>query len=285
LALERERRAVVYKKSEMRQLEDKIAIVTGAGGGIGSATAELLAARGARVVLADIRTQSAERAAAAVELAGGTALPVFLDLSREDSIIAMVRAALDRFGRIDVLHNNAADLSPDLAGRDRDIETMEAEVWDRTYTVNLRGTMLCCKHVLPHMVRNGGGSIINTASNLGMQGNLGQAAYAASNAAVIQLSRSIAASHGRRGIRCNTVSPGLIMTPAARDNLPPQLHKIVAGETLTPYLGIPEDIANAVAFLASNDARYVTGHNLVVDGGTVSHVPGFAQFGEMFGVH
>ena len=269
----------------MRQLEDKIAIVTGAGGGIGSATAELLAARGARVVLADIRTQSAERAAAAVELAGGTALPVFLDLSREDSIIAMVRAALDRFGRIDVLHNNAADLSPDLAGRDRDIETMEAEVWDRTFTVNLRGTMLCCKHVLPHMVRNGGGSIINTASNLGMQGNLGQAAYAASKAAVIQLSRSIAASHGRRGIRCNTVSPGLIMTPAARDNLPPQLHKIVAGETLTPYLGIPEDIANAVAFLASNDARYVTGHNLVVDGGTVSHVPGFAQFGEMFGVH
>jgi len=285
LALERERRAVVYKKSEMRQLEDKVAIVTGAGGGIGSATARLLAARGARVVLADIHMQSAERVAAAVELAGGTALPLFLDLSREDSIIAMVRAALDRFGTIDVLHNNAADLSPDLAGRDRDIETMEAEVWDRTFTVNLRGTMLCCKYVLPHMVRNGGGSIINTASNLGMQGNLGQAAYAASKAAVIQLSRSIATSHGRRGIRCNTVSPGLVMTPAARDNLPPQLHQIVAGETLTPYLGIPEDIADAVAFLASSDARYVTGHNLVVDGGTVSHVPGFAQFGAMFGAH
>jgi len=285
LALERERRAVVYKKSEMRQLEDKVAIVTGAGGGIGSATARLLAARGARVVLADIHMQSVERVAAAVELAGGTALPLFLDLSREDSIIAMVRAALDRFGTIDVLHNNAADLSPDLAGRDRDIETMEAEVWDRTFTVNLRGTMLCCKYVLPHMVRNGGGSIINTASNLGMQGNLGQAAYAASKAAVIQLSRSIATSHGRRGIRCNTVSPGLVMTPAARDNLPPQLHQIVAGETLTPYLGIPEDIADAVAFLASSDARYVTGHNLVVDGGTVSHVPGFAQFGAMFGAH
>jgi len=90
---------------------------------------------------------------------------------------------------------------------------------------------------------------------------------------------------GRRGIRCNTVSPGLVMTPAARDNLPPQLHQIVAGETLTPYLGIPEDIADAVAFLASSDARYVTGHNLVVDGGTVSHVPGFAQFGAMFGAH
>ena len=269
----------------MGQLSDKIAIVTGAGGGIGSAAARLLAARGARVVLADIQLTAAEQVAELIAQAGGEALPVFLDLASEASIIALVRTARDRFGRIDVLHNNAADLSPGLSNRDGDIEAMEAEVWDRTFTVNLRGTMLCCKYVLPHMVSNGGGSIINTASNLGMQGNLGQAAYAASKAAVIQLSRSIATSHGRRGIRCNTVSPGLVMTPAARDNLPPQLHTIVAGETLTPYLGIPEDIANAVAFLASDDARYVTGHNLVVDGGTVAHVPGFARFGEMMGTH
>jgi NAD(P)-dependent dehydrogenase (short-subunit alcohol dehydrogenase family) len=265
------------------RLDNKVAIITGAGGGIGSATAMVLATRGAHVVLADIHLESAERAAAAVQRAGGSALAQPLDLSSEASIIALVRATVERFGKIDILHNNAADLSPELANRDHDIETMDAAVWDRTFSVNLKGTMLCCKYVLPHMVKNGGGSIINTASNLGMQGNLGQAAYAASKAAVIQLSRSIATSHGRRGIRCNTVSPGLVMTPAARDNLPPQLHKIVAGETLTPYLGAPEDLAYAVAFLASDEARYVTGHNLVVDGGTVAHVPGFAQFTELFG--
>jgi NAD(P)-dependent dehydrogenase (short-subunit alcohol dehydrogenase family) len=273
------------RESDHRELDHKVAIVTGAGGGIGSATARLLASRGARVVLADIQVQAAERVADLVERAGGSALSLYLDLADEDSIKSLVRSTLDRFGRIDVLHNNAADLSPDLSVRDRDVEAMEAEVWDRTFKVNVRGTMLSCKHVLPHMAANGGGSIINTASNLGMQGNLGQAAYAASKAAVIQLSRSIATSHGRRGIRCNTVSPGLVMTPAARDNLPPQLHEIVAGETLTPYLGVPEDIANAVAFLASDAARYVTGHNLVVDGGTVAHVPGFARFGELFGAH
>jgi NAD(P)-dependent dehydrogenase (short-subunit alcohol dehydrogenase family) len=273
------------EKSDMRELADKVAIVTGAGGGIGSATAQLLASRGARVVLADIQLQAAQRVAELVERAGGSALPLYLDLASEDSIISVIRSTLDRFGRIDVLHNNAADLSPDLSVRDRDVEAMDAEVWDRTFRVNVRGTMLSCKHVLPHMAANGGGSIINTASNLGMQGNVGQAAYAASKAAVIQLSRSIATSHGRRGIRCNTVSPGLVMTPAARDNLPPQLHEIVAGETLTPYLGVPEDIANAVAFLASDAARYVTGHNLVVDGGTVAHVPGFARFSELIGAH
>ncbi|HEX4239808.1 MAG TPA: SDR family oxidoreductase [Steroidobacteraceae bacterium] len=265
----------------MRALENKVAIVTGAGGGIGSATAAVLAARGAKVALADIRLEAAEHVAAAIAARGGTALALAVDLCSEDSVAALVRAVIQRFGRVDILHNNAADLSPEVAGRDRDVESMDTAIWDRTFAVNLRGTMLCCKHVLPHMVAGGGGSIVNTASNLGMQGNLGQAAYAASKAAVIQLTRSIATSHGRHGIRCNTVSPGLVMTPAARDHLPPRLHEIVASETLTPYLGAPEDIAHAVAFLASEEARYLTAHNLVVDGGTAAHVPGFAEFRRM----
>lgn len=140
--------------------------------------------------------------------------------------------------------------------------------------------MLCCKHVLPHMVRQGGGSIINTASNLALQGHIVQSAYAASKAAMLQMTRSIAASHGRRGIRCNAVSPGLVLTRSAREHLPSRVLEMVAAETLTPYLGAPDDIAYAVAYLASDEARYVTGHNLVVDGGTATHVPGIAPFSE-----
>jgi NAD(P)-dependent dehydrogenase (short-subunit alcohol dehydrogenase family) len=267
----------------MASLDHKVAIVTGAAGGIGAATARLLAERGARVVLADRNLAAAESVAAALRAADGDALALPVDLAEEGSVAELVRAAVARYGRIDILHNNAADLSPEVAGLDHDIETMPTDVWDRTFRVNTRGTMLCCKYVLPHMVSGGAGSIINTASNLGMQGNLGQAAYAASKAAVIQLTRSIATSHGRRGIRCNTVSPGLVLSAAARENLPPALLEIVAGETLTPYLGEPIDIAHAVAFLASDEARYLTGHNLVVDGGTATHVPGFARFRAAFG--
>jgi len=267
----------------MHSLLDKVAIITGAGGGIGAATARVMADRGAKLVLADIHLAGAQRVAEMVRERDGHALAVHLDLADEDSILGMIKAAADSYGRIDILHNNAADLSPELGPRDGDIASMEVDVWDRTFRVNVRGTMLCCKHVIPHMLDHGGGAIINTASNLGLQGQVIQAAYAASKAAILQMTRSLAASHGRLGIRCNAVSPGLVLSPAARANLPPALLAIVESETLTPYLGEPLDIAHAVAYLASDEARYVTGQNLVVDGGTSSHVPGFAQFRTVFG--
>jgi len=266
------------RRQALGSLADKTAIITGAGGGIGLATALLLADHGARVAVADLRLEAAEATAQAVRDAGGEAIAFQADLGVEADGIALVEATLAAFGRIDILHNNAADLAPEMSpGFDGDVETTSTEVWTRALLVNVRGTALMCKAVIPHMVAAGGGSIVNTASNLGLQGNIVQVAYGASKAAVLQLTRSIAASHGRRGIRCNAVSPGLTLTPAVAAHIPDSHRQAVEAETLTPYLGEARDIAAAVAFLASDEARYVTGHNLVVDGGTAIHVPGFER--------
>ena len=266
----------------MHTLKDKIAVITGAAGGIGAATAHIMARSGAKLALADIRRDAAEKVVEEIKTAGGSAIALELDLAHEESIVAALSATIEAYGRIDVLNNNAALLTPEISRRDGNVEEMEAEVWDSVFRINVRGAMLCCKHALKHMVARGSGSIINTASNLALQGNVIQAAYSASKAAMLQLTRSIATSHGRSGIRCNAVSPGLVLTPAARAGLPPKLLDIVASETLTPYLGEPDDIGHVVAFLASDLARYVTGQNFVADGGTASHVPGFSQFRALF---
>lgn len=266
-------------------LEGKVVIVTGGAGGIGSATSRLLAGRGATVVVADIDAGRATEVAAAVASQGGSAVGMAVDLADEASIVAMFAATLKAFGRLDAIDNNAALLTPDYARRDLDIATMETEVWDNTFRVNTRGTMICCREALKIMEKQGSGVIVNTASNLALQGNVIQAAYSASKAAVIQMTRSIATSHGKRGIRCNAVLPGLTGSRAALGNLPPRLIEIVTEETLTPYLGDPMDIAHAVAFLVSDDARYITGQCLTVDGGTSAHIPGYARLSDMIAGH
>lgn len=259
----------------MTQLANKVAIVTGASAGIGLATARVLAQRGATVILTGTRVVNVEPGAAAIRAQGGRAEAMALDLAEEASIIALIDAVIARHGRIDILHNNAADLS--VTRRDGDIEQMDAGVWDRVFNVNVRGTMLMCKYTLPHMVKQRSGSIINTASALGMAGATVQAAYGASKAAEIQMCRSIATSHGKFGIRCNAVVPGIVLTEAARNNLPPPLFPIQESENLVPYLGAAEDIAHAVAFLASDESRYITGQALVADGGSSAHIAGYAQ--------
>jgi NAD(P)-dependent dehydrogenase (short-subunit alcohol dehydrogenase family) len=248
-------------------VQDKVCLITGGAGGIGAETCRLLSSHGARVVVADIAGERAEEVAASLRARGAE---------------AMFHQVMARFGRLDAIDNNAALLSPDMARRDGDIEQMATADWDMTFAVNTRGTMIACREALKIMSAQGSGAIVNTASNLALQGNIIQAAYAASKAAVIQMTRSIATSHGKRGIRCNAVLPGLTGTAAALAHLPDELRATVEEETLTPYLGQPADIAHAVAFLISDEARYITGQCLVVDGGTSAHIPGYARLSRFF---
>lgn len=259
------------------RLDGKVALITGGAGGIGFATAELMSARGAKVAIADIAHERAQ------ELAGTLpdALAIRLDLENEASIQAMVADTLSHFGQLDILHNNAALLGPEIAQADGNVEQMDTALWDRTYAVNVRGTMIACRAALPHL-RQTRGNIVNTVSNLALQGHLIQAAYSSSKAAIIQMTRAIAASHGKAGIRCNAVAPGMTITPALLEAFPPPLRKAVEDETLRDQLGEPQDIAETVAFLASDAARNITGQVLVSDGGCASHVPGIEQFRAFF---
>ncbi len=263
--------------ADATRVDGQVAIVTGGAGGIGSATARLLASRGARCVIADIDAARAQ--AVAGEIAGAIALP--LDLEREPSVAALIADTVARLGRLDILVNNAAFLGPEVARRDGNVENMDTALWDRTFAINVRGTMLACRFALPHL-RTTRGNIVNVVSNLALQGHLIQAAYSASKAALIQMTRSIAASHGIHHVRCNAVAPGMTMTPALREAFPPALRECVESETLRPQLGEAEDIAEAIAFLAAPAARNITGHVLVSDGGCSSHVPGIAGFRAFF---
>jgi NAD(P)-dependent dehydrogenase (short-subunit alcohol dehydrogenase family) len=251
-------------------LAGRVAIVTGGGGGIGSATARLMHARGARVAVADIDLERAQAVAAAL---GDDGLAVHLDLADHASIAAMVDSTVARFGRLDILHNNAQHTGPDLE-LDIDVETMDIGVWDRSFAVNVRGPMIACRQALPHLVRGGKGSIVNSGTIIAIQGAGYKAAYAASKAALIQMTRSIAASHGRRGVRCNCVAPGMTLHPAVIEAVTREFLDRTQGETPDVRLGVPEDIAQAVAFLASDAASHITGQILAVDGGLTTHLAG-----------
>ena len=263
-------------------LENKVVIVTGGAGGIGGSACKIMAGHGAIVMVADIAEDRAKTLATEINNAGGKASSCFVDLADEASIKDMFSKTLAEFGTLDVLNNNAALLTPEMAQRDLDIEQMATEDWDLTFHINTRGTMIACREALKIMTPRGSGSIVNTASNLALQGNVIQAAYSASKAAVIQMTRSIATSHGKRGIRCNAVLPGLTGTPSALNNLPAELKETVEEETLTPYLGAPDDIGHLIAFLASDEARYVNGQAMAADGGTSVHIPGFARLQRFF---
>ena len=266
--------------SDRLRLDGRVALITGGAGGIGAATAALMAARGAQVVVVDIALERARAVAASIPNASACRV----DLADEGSIRVMVEQVVQQYRRLDILHNNAALLDPELAPLDADVEHMRTDVWDRIQSVNLRGTMLATREALPHLKAHGNGAIVHTVSNLGLQGHVIQSAYSSSKAALIQLTRSVAASHARQGVRCNAVAPGMTLTPALLAAFPVELRRVVEAETLRDRLGTPEDIAEAVAFLASDAAANITGQVLVSDGGLSSHGPGLDGFRNFLGV-
>jgi NAD(P)-dependent dehydrogenase (short-subunit alcohol dehydrogenase family) len=257
----------------MSSLAGKIAVVTGAGGGIGRCVAQTLAGAGARVVAADIRLAAAEQTVASVGGQGGEAITMKTDISLEADWQALVTATEATFGGIDILVNNAAAFLP----RDLDLLNLDVETWDTSMRINARGPMLGCKHCIPAMLRRGSGAIVNITSGAALTGMLTQLAYSAAKATTISLTRSVATLHGKQGIRCNAIAPGLILHEQLAAMFPKEHVAIDADNLLTPASGTVADIANAVLFLASDQATFINGQVLSVDGGLLAHTPGYAQ--------
>lgn len=243
----------------MRRFEDRVALVTGGGSGIGEATCRRLAAEGARVVVVDIDETGAQRVAGEI---GGSAFRA--DVANPVQSEAMIEHAVETYGRLDVLDNNAT--GGGTIGR---IADLDLEAWNRALAVNLTAPFLAIKFALPVMLAQGKGAIVNIASNAALQAEEGLGAYASAKAGLLALTRNVAAEYGRRGIRCNAISPGAVETPptkafvAAVDGIRGRMER---ANTLR-RLGQPEELAAVVAFLASDDASFVNGALYVVDGG------------------
>lgn len=260
-----------------QRLSGKVAVVTGAAGGVGAACAEALAAHGARVVVADIVVAGAADVAQRIVDAGGEAIAVEVDVSDEGQVAAMMTRAVDEFGALDVLHNNAAILRRDVHERDTAVVDLETEVWDLTMTVNLRGYMLGCKHAIPHMQRAGGGSIINTSSRSGSAGDLRLTSYGVSKGAINTLTKYVATQYGKDRVRCNAITLAAVMTETRLAHLDPRSTPDVARHLCLPEAATPADVGNVAVFLASDESRFITGHVLAVDGGWGAHMPTFAE--------
>src|SRR5277367_165704 len=255
-----------------QDLNGRVAIVTGAGGrgGIGECTARLLAEAGARVVVADLATSRLEETAAFLTKEGHEVSHCATDISDERSVESLIRFTRQKYGRLDILDNNAASQGQ---AEDTDVASMSVELWDHIMSVNARGTMLMCKHSLPVMISGGGGSIINISSGTSTAGDFFATAYAASKGAINTLTRYVATQYGSQGIRCNALVLGLIATPVLRATMPEPLREIFRENKLTGRLGEPRDVAEMVVFMASDRSRYITGQLLPVDGGFYAHTP------------
>ena len=241
----------------LMKLDDQVAIITGAGSGIGRATAILFAKEGASVIIA-ARGDNGKDTESMIKERGGKALFIKTDVRKESSVKAMVAKAVKAFGKVDILVNNAGIL------KGSDVTQTDESLWDEILDTNLKGTFLCSKHTIPFMRKHARGRVVNVASELGITGAPGLAAYCASKGAVINLTKAMALDYARVGIRVNCVSPGPIDTPMLQ-----RMGKVENFGKMTPMgrAGMPSEVAQVILFLASDESSYVTGANYSVDGG------------------
>lgn len=252
----------------MGKLDKKVAVITGAASGIGRATAIRFAGEGASVVIADLNREGGEAAVRECKENGGNAVFQQADVGSEEEIKAAVDRAVQEFGRVDIMYNNAG-----LGGAVGPLEKITAENWDRSFAILLRAVFLGIKHAVPEMRKVGGGSIISTASIAGLRGGAGLHAYCAAKAGVISLTRSAALEFAKDKIRVNCICPGLIATPLTYNQIPggeQAAMQLFTGFQPWPRAGRPEDIAAMALFLAGDDAEFVSGQAMVVDGAVTS---------------
>lgn len=248
------------------RLKGKVSIITGAGGGMGRVAALRFAAEGSRVLVADVQAEAAEETARQINAQGGDAVPVRADVSDEEDARAMVETARRRYGRIDVLYNNAG-VMPEA---DHSVLDTPVEVWDQVMAVNVRGVYLACKHAIPVMLENRSGSIINISSFVSLLGcSVPQDAYTASKGAVVSLTRSLAVQFGPQGIRSNAILPGPVETPLLMDWLvrDEKAKSIRLARNPTGRFGKPDEVVALAVYLASDESAWTNGASLVIDGG------------------